>query len=324
MRRRQRARARSEAAEERAPGPGALVPSLSSPETLRELVLNLREGVYITNPEGEILDANPALLAMFGLRSLEELSLHRIQEWIDQELRLREHAILARRGVVRDFEFTLQGPSREVRTVIDTAFMRRDRARGKPLYYGILIDITERKQLEQQLVELGQRDPLTGCLNRRFLPRFEATASARGWSCAIIDVDHFKDYNDRHGHERGDQVLVRMGRFLGSVCRAADAVVRLGGDEFMILLAGVGGATVERVVRRLTRAARAGSPVPFSLGWASRWQCEGLEQTMARADRRLIAVRVASRGEQRGRRPGGVWRSPPSRKPSPPRPARSR
>lgn len=155
-------------------------------------------------------------------------------------------------------------------------------------------------------MELGQRDPPTGCLNRRFLPKFEAAARARGWACIIIDVDHFKDYDDRHGHERGDRVLVRMGRFLGSACRADDAVVRLGGDEFMILLAGMGGTSIERVVRRLTRAARAGSPVPFSLGWASRWQGEDLERTMVRADRRLIAVRVASRGEQRAAASGGA------------------
>jgi diguanylate cyclase (GGDEF)-like protein/PAS domain S-box-containing protein len=310
MRRRQpQARARSSPPGGRAAGGAAPAPSLSSPETLRELVQNLREGVYITNAEGEILDANPALLAMFGVRSVAALAGRRIQEWIDQQARLREHAILARRGVVRDFEFTFRKPGGELRTVIDTAFVHRDRAAGKPLYYGILIDITEHKALERRLVELGQRDPLTGCFNRRFLPPFEAAAGTNGWSCIIIDVDHFKDYNDRHGHERGDQVLVRMGRFLGSACRADDAVVRLGGDEFMILLAGMGGASIQRVVRRLTRAARAGSPVPFSLGWASRWQGEELERTMARADRRLIAVRVASRGEQRAERLAGAPRA---------------
>ncbi len=272
--------------------------SLSSLETLRDLVQNLREGVYITDAKGAILDANPALLTMFGARSVAELSGRRVHEWIDPAQRKEEHAILERRGVVRDFEFRFRTEDGELRTVIDTAFVRRDHA-GRTLYFGILIDITERKELERKLVDLGQRDPLTGCFNRRYLAHFEAATRARGWSCIIIDVDHFKDYNDRHGHERGDQVLVRMGKFLSSACRAEDAVVRLGGDEFMILLADVGGAHVDRVVRRLSRAARAGSPVPFSLGWATRHRGELLERTMARADQRLIEVRVASRSEHR-------------------------
>lgn len=279
--------------------------SLSSLETLRELVLNLREGVYITGADGEILDANPAMLAMFGVRSTGELRRRRVQEWIDPLQRAQEHAILKQRGVVRDFEFTFRRPGGEVRTVIDTAFESRDRRTGKTLYCGILIDITERKRLERQLLEMGQRDPLTGCFNRRYLARFEEAARGRGWACVVIDVDHFKAYNDRHGHERGDQVLVRMGRFLGGLCRADDAVVRLGGDEFMILLSGTRGPGIARVVRRLVRAARAGSPVPFTLGWASRWRGERLEQTMARADRRLIAVRVANRAELRQARAGG-------------------
>ncbi|HVO19679.1 MAG TPA: sensor domain-containing diguanylate cyclase [Anaeromyxobacter sp.] len=273
--------------------------SLSSPQTLRDLVLNLREGVYITNADGAILDANPALLALFGLRSVAELSHRRVQEWIDPEQRRAEHVILERNGVVRDFEFRFRRPDGEPRTVIDTAFMRRD-ATGKPVYYGILIDITERKELERKLLELGQRDPLTGCFNRRFLSRFEAASGEHGWSCIIVDVDDFKSYNDTHGHDHGDRVLVRMGRLLSSVCRSEDAVVRLGGDEFAILLSGVRGRSIDRVVRRLARAARAGSPVPFSMGWATRWKRERLERTMARADRRLIGVRVALRRDLRG------------------------
>jgi len=283
-------------------------------------VLNLREGVYITSSEGEILDANPAMLEMFGVSSLKELEGRRVQQWIDPLQRAREHTILERRGVVRDFEFTFRRPGGEVRTVIDTAFARRDRETGKKVYLGILIDISERKHLERQLIEAGLRDPLTGCFNRRYLRRFEAECSGRGWGCIVIDVDHFKAYNDQYGHERGDRVLIRMSRFLGGLCRADDAVVRLGGDEFMILLAGMKGPGLSRVARRLAAAARTGGPVPFSLGWASRWRGERLECTVARADRRLIAVRVESRSElSEHRRSGSSGRAP-----SPGRTARGR
>jgi diguanylate cyclase (GGDEF)-like protein/PAS domain S-box-containing protein len=269
--------------------------SLSSAETLRELVQNLREGVYITTADGEIVDANPAMLELFGVSSLAELERRRVQEWIDPLQRARELAILERRGVVRDFEFTFRRPSGEVRTVIDTAFVRSDRATGKRLYYGVLIDITERKQLEQRLVDAGLRDPLTGCFNRRYLRRFEVEQGARGWSCIVLDVDHFKAYNDRYGHARGDRVLMRMARFLGRACRSEDAVVRLGGDEFMILLAGMRQAEIRRVARRLAGNARRRGLVPFSLGWASRWRGERLQGTIYRADKRLIEIRAAAR-----------------------------
>ncbi len=269
--------------------------SLSSAETLRELVQNLREGVYITTAEGEIVDANPAMLQMFGVSSLKDLEDRRVQEWIDPLQRAREHAILDRQGVVRDFEFTFRRPSGEVRTCIDTAFMRRDRVTGRTLYYGILIDITERKLLEQRLVDAGLRDPLTGCFNRRYLRRFEIDQGERGWSCIVLDVDHFKAYNDRYGHARGDRVLKRMATFLGRVCRSDDAVVRLGGDEFMILLAGMRREEIRRVARRLAGKARRRGLVPFSLGWASRWRGERLQETIYRADKRLIEIRAAAR-----------------------------
>jgi diguanylate cyclase (GGDEF)-like protein/PAS domain S-box-containing protein len=278
--------------------PHASVDSLSAPETLRELVQKLREGVYLTTAEGEILDANPAMLELFGVASRKELVHRAVHEWIDPEQRARERAILEKHGAVRDFEFAFRRPNGEVRTVIDTAFVRRDRAGGRTLYCGILIDITERKRLEQQLVDAGLRDPLTGCFNRRYLRRFEAEQEARGWGCIVIDIDHFKGYNDRYGHDHGDKVLVRMTRFLGAVCRSEDAVVRLGGDEFMILLAGRGAPAISRVVRRLRDSAGRRGLVPFSLGRASRWRGEPLQATVSRADRRLIAVRVAARPEE--------------------------
>ncbi|HEY6006220.1 MAG TPA: sensor domain-containing diguanylate cyclase [Anaeromyxobacter sp.] len=283
-----------------APPPEPRTPhSLSAADTLRELVHNLREGVYITTAEGEILDANPAMLEMFGVKSLKQLEHSRVQEWIDPLRRKREHAILEERGVVRDFEFAFRRPSGEVRTVIDTCFTRRDPATKKTLYYGILIDITERKRLEQQLVDAGLRDPLTGCFNRRYLGEFEAEHRRRGWGCIVIDIDHFKAYNDLYGHEHGDRVLVRMARYLGAVCRSEDAVVRLGGDEFMILLAGMRRAAISPVVRRLQGAVRQRGLVPFSLGWASRWRGERLQGTISRADRQLIAVRVEARSDLR-------------------------
>jgi diguanylate cyclase (GGDEF)-like protein len=122
------------------------------------------------------------------------------------------------------------------------------------------------------------------------------------WGCIYTDIDHFKKYNDVHGHAAGDSVLVKMTRFLMRNVRAEEPVVRMGGDEFLIALFNTDLAETEAVARRLEKAAEARGPVSFSLGWASREGGESLEETVNRADRQLIQVRVVSRPETYTRR----------------------
>jgi GGDEF domain-containing protein len=78
--------------------------------------------------------------------------------------------------------------------------------------------------------------------------------------------------------------------------RADEPVIRLGGDEFLVVLVGSDEARTEEVARRLKNAAARSAAVPFSLGWAARRPNESLEETLERADRNLIAVRVLTRG----------------------------
>ena len=141
--------------------------NLSDPKTLSELALRLKEGIYITTLDGEIIDANPAFLEMFGIESLEELKGSRTSDFVRPEVRAREMALLERDGSVRDIEFQLTRRDGEVRTVTDSAFLSIDPKTGEKYCHGILVDITQRKELQTQLLELSIRDPLTGCYNRR-------------------------------------------------------------------------------------------------------------------------------------------------------------
>jgi diguanylate cyclase (GGDEF)-like protein len=180
----------------------------------------------------------------------------------------------------------------------------RDSATGERLYHGILVDITDRKSLEVALREQSLRDPLTGCYNRRFVLDLANRNPSPGdlWGCIYVDVDDFKKYNDLHGHSAGDAVLLRMSRFLMRHVRAEEAVVRMGGDEFLVVLLGTSGEDTERVVRRLQTAAKDTAPVPFSLGWAARIGSERFEETVNRADRALIGVRVVKKPESNTRK----------------------
>jgi diguanylate cyclase (GGDEF)-like protein/PAS domain S-box-containing protein len=279
--------------------------NLSDPKTLSELALRLKEGIYITTLDGEIIDANPAFLEMFGVERLDELRGSRTSDFVKPEVRAREMALLERDGSVRDVEFQLTRRDGEVRTVVDSAFLSVDPKTGEKYCHGILVDITQRKELQTQLLELSIRDPLTGCYNRRYLNTVtrQCEAQPKGeWGCIYLDIDHFKQYNDRNGHAEGDSVLVKMARFLMRHVRAEEAVVRVGGDEFLVVLCDSGDDQTEHVAARLRAAAASSAPVPFSMGWAARRNGETFEDTMVRADHRLLEVRVDERRDLQKRR----------------------
>ena len=173
--------------------------------------------------------------------------------------------------------------------------------RGEVYYQGILIDITDRKRLEDRLLDQTLRDPLTGCWNRRYLAEFVARHQDAGgsWGCIMVDIDHFKQYNDEFGHEAGDAVLNRVARFLMRATRAEESTVRMGGDEFLLLLDGADAKATENTSERLVFMADRELLVPFSLGWAARDDGETLEKTIARADHRLLHARGLTRSGER-------------------------
>ncbi len=291
----------------KSPSHAARFRSLHDPETLRGLVENLHEAFYIVNARGEILDANPTYLTLMGVKSLAGLRSYSLTDMIaDPDRRLEELGQLDSAGWVRDFELEIIRPDGAIRTVLDSTYACRDAATGETYYHGVLVDITDRKRQEDALREQSVRDPLTGCYNRRYLEQQEnrLEGSDSPFGVIFIDIDHFKQYNDLHGHAMGDTTLVRMSRFLMRQVRAEEPVIRLGGDEFLLLLTPADEDAVEMVARRMQLAAIRTAPVPFSLGWSARRPGETLQATVDRADQRLLSVRVMERTASRGAGPG--------------------
>jgi diguanylate cyclase (GGDEF)-like protein/PAS domain S-box-containing protein len=281
--------------------------SLNDPESLRSLVNNLREAIYITNARGEILDGNPAFFQLIGVRSVEDVQNYSANELVlDPARRLAQLELIERQGWSRDFELQIVRPDGVLLTVLDTSYAVTDPESGEVVYHGMLVDITGRKKMEEELRQQSMRDPLTGCYNRRYLAEMdvEMSPSDGNWGTLYIDIDHFKHYNDTHGHAMGDNTLIRMSRFLMRQVRAEEPVIRVGGDEFVILLRGASEAQTIMVAQRMQAAALRTAPVPFSLGWASRQPSENLMSTMHRADQNLLAVRVIVRTPTR--LPGAV------------------
>jgi len=273
--------------------------AIEDADGLRALVGQLAEGVYVTTAEGAFVDANPAFLDLLGADSIEALRSLRAEDvFADPSRRSEQLALLRRDGSIRDFALWIIRPDGELRAVLDTAVLRRDAASGAELIHGLLLDVTRERELEAQLLDLGMRDALTGCYNRHYLSDFEARVgerSAASWGCVFIDIDRFKQYNDRYGHHAGDAVLAQMARFLRGQLRGDEAVVRVGGDEFVLALVGADARRTEAVARSLEVSARHMAPASFSLGWAVRQDGERFVQTMQRADQNLLRVRVESR-----------------------------
>ncbi len=136
---------------------------------------------------------------------------------------------------------------------------------GSVLRTEALSDVAQR--LEQDV----NRDPLTGLFNRRFmwewLEHQQRQAQRHNYPIAamMLDVDHFKRINDRHGHPVGDRVLQDLARQLTAWVRESDIVVRYGGEEFLILMPccdqTLGCEVAERIVRQTRQCSLGGQPV---------------------------------------------------------------
>ncbi|MNO13505.1 putative diguanylate cyclase YegE [compost metagenome] len=118
---------------------------------------------------------------------------------------------------------------------------------------GVVIEITERKHLEETIHFLAFHDELTGLANRtKFASRF-AEVKGQGEPVALmfLDLDNFKEVNDTFGHEAGDELLKHIAGRLVSLVRSEDMVCRLGGDEFVILLVDLSEDGVLKVMERI-------------------------------------------------------------------------
>lgn len=127
-------------------------------------------------------------------------------------------------------------------------------------------------QANQELLELSRTDPLTGALNHRCFYEEVDLALARAnrreeapVSVLVLDVDHFKDVNDQHGHPVGDDVLRAIANSLHASTRSGDVVARTGGEEFAVLMPDTplrdAGSVAERIRAAITDA---GGPVPVT------------------------------------------------------------
>jgi len=172
--------------------------------------------------------------------------------------------------------------------------------------------LNELRDNQEELQHLAQHDMLTGLPNRRFLQErlghalALARRSGRGVALLFIDLDHFKDINDHHGHDAGDALLVALAQRLQAHTREADTVARMGGDEFVVLVDGpADAAQIAAIAQKLLHSVQ--QPVQWrghtlqvgaSIG-ISQYPQDGqnVVEMLASADRAMYRVKNAGRND---------------------------
>ncbi len=176
------------------------------------------------------------------------------------------------------------------------------------LYLHFAIDITERKEREQKLLNMAHTDPLTGVANRLYFTALVRHAleepGMKSFGILVFDLNDFKPVNDTYGHAAGDKLLVKVARRFSKTLRECDTACRWGGDEFVIFLPGADGNNIRHLLER-TMAVFA---EPFNVlgqeirlgasGGYATWPEDGSSELelFKVADRRMYQAKLESKG----------------------------
>jgi diguanylate cyclase (GGDEF)-like protein/PAS domain S-box-containing protein len=282
-----------------------------SEERLRRIVHCADEGIWEVDALGHTAFVNPKMAALLGY-PIEDMLGQPFDRFMDEEGRAIVERNIARRqqGAVERSEFKfVRGDGSQMWASVSTnpIFDAAGRYRGA---LALVSDITQQRASVERIWHQANYDELTGLPNRHmFMDRLrqemrKADRSASFLALLFIDLDRFKEVNDRFGHPMGDRLLAEAARRLGACVRGSDTLARLGGDEFTVILAGL-----DRVgsIERIAQSIIAALAQPFELG-EERAEVSGsigialyppdareLGDLLARADQAMYASKKAGR-----------------------------
>ncbi|MFW5681389.1 MAG: diguanylate cyclase [Phycisphaeraceae bacterium] len=288
---------------------------------LFRMMEQMTEGVYFVDRERRILYWNPAAEQITGFtnedvrgRSCHDNILNHVDEDGNELCRGRCPLLDSIEGGCRNKGQVYLHHKDGYRKPVNVRTMPLVDAAGE-IVGGIELftDLTDSRDAQRlrELEVLAAADPLTGLPNRRL---FDTTLEARlaekqrhgiPFALALVDIDHFKAFNDEHGHQLGDRVLRAVAHTLKGGCRAYDFVSRWGGEEFAILLGNVdarNAATVMNRCRKLVTEAEVTHEgklygVQVSVGVTGATESDDSDSLYTRADTALYAAKRGGRNQ---------------------------
>lgn len=208
----------------------------------RLLIENSPMGIHEIGLDGKIISMNRAGLMMIGVQQKAEVkgSLYLDTVSDADRKRISELLVKAYAGEINHFEFKASGPHESILKSCFVPIKNKNDSIEKLM--GITEDITKSKKAEEQIQHFAFYDTLTQLANRRLLnDRLEqamalSKRNGRYGALMFMDLDKFKQLNDRHGHNAGDLLLTEVAHRVSGCVREVDTVGRLGGDEFVVIL----------------------------------------------------------------------------------------
>ena len=283
----------------------------------RLLFENSQDAVISTRPDGQVLSANPAACALFGLQANALAQVRSLQLFDASDPRC---AALSHQTPTGG---KLQGQMRMLRSdgsPFEAEVSATRCPEGEALCSMIIRDITERQRAEDQIKNLAFYDPLTQLPNRRLLmDRLHITLAnsnrhQRLAALLFVDLDNFKTLNDTRGHQQGDLLLQQVATRLLTCVRESDTCARLGGDEFVVVLDDLGtdplaaASQAEVIGRKILAALNQNYPLgPYShhstpsigITLFGRGEDENIDEPLKRADLAMYQAKAAGRNTLR-------------------------
>ncbi|MCQ9734612.1 diguanylate cyclase [Pseudomonas aeruginosa] len=228
----------------------------------RAILQSMRDGYFEMDVDGVILTVNPALCQLLG-QTRETLIGHPYYELLGEDDLARARQPFQRAmqsGAGKTFAIPLQRADGSLGYFEATVSLIHDLQGELRGYRGIVRDVSDQIAYQQQLLEMAYRDPLTGLGNRKTFDEQLGQALLRAGSggselaLLYLDLDRFKEVNDRFGHDIGDALLRTVAERVRSTLRQPDKAYRLGGDEFAVLLEDSQENNPQRLAERLLAA----------------------------------------------------------------------
>jgi diguanylate cyclase (GGDEF)-like protein len=292
----------------------AEVPETAGEPTARCSSVHLVVSAKVLAAQGELEAARGKLEACLeGLRAVDYLEMEclclGVLADVLERLRLFEAALAVHRRYHESFvKKASEGAQRLARVAAHESEARalRDAAgRAQSLVAQLMRSNSELARESERLLQASLEDVLTGLPNRRRLDLALADLSVitGSYGVAMVDVDHFKQINDRYSHLVGDTVLREIGQIFGRLARRDDLAVRFGGEEFALIIRNADAGLAMRVAERLRRGVAAadwgqiceGLAVTVSIGVALSSEVSGPKGALSLADARMYQAKRAGR-----------------------------